>query len=292
MTNNGYQAKVLLMNATITHLTLFFWGNFAVTQRSLNFRGLLGGLVVLGVTMGSTDAVHAAQVFFNQAVNASGGAQGNIGPQAELPEYAPIRDGASGPILGYVGVTLTDQLGQLPTLPSSDGTDTIFYEAVAVGDDKFAVFDFSFWTADLSGTPRPNLSQPLLVDGLLFRVSGDRGFSGGGGFVTPDESDTATLHNPGATWTLTGPAIGVIFSITGPVLTYTGSVGPGMGATWQASNTTGFTWRLDNNSGINPNGTQFTLDLSAATVSAIPAPATASLVVIGLAGLRLVRRRR
>ena len=131
------------------------------------------------------------------------------------------------------------------------------------------------------------------VDELYIRVDG-RALSTGGGFVTPEETNTLTLASPDAvTWEVASD-LGIVDDVINDgVLTYTASETlstPTEFIQWRAydpdgdDSITGFTWRLDNNGGA-LNATHLQLDLSP-----IPEPSAVLLGVLGIIGL--ARRRR
>src|SRR5688500_3989586 len=98
---------------------------------------------------------HAASVFFSQAVNAAGTPTGGLSGVGSLPIYAPIRDTAASPILGYAEVTVGAQSpgGQPAGFPLNDGTDTYIYQQVAAGGSSFTSLNFRFVGSDGSGVP-------------------------------------------------------------------------------------------------------------------------------------------
>lgn len=245
------------------------------------------------VLLAGASTCPAASVFFSQAVNASGTlVPGGMLGTSTLPIYAPICDAVDSEILGYAEVTLGNSNAQNLTFPRTDGTDTYIYQQVNTGVNSFAELNFRFVAANGGGTPVPGTT--IGVSELYIRVDG-RGATTGGGFVTPDETNTLTLTgSQPASWEVVSDLGIVTDNISGNVLDYTVSQTlntPSEFIRWRAfdaegdESITGFVWRLDNNGGSN-NATHLQMDLS-------PVPEPSSVLIVGagvvVAGLR--RRR-
>lgn len=235
----------------------------------------------------------AASVFFSQAVDASGTlVPGGMSGTSTLPIYAPIRETASSQILGYAEVTLGSSAGQNLTFPRTDGTDTYIYQQVNGGVNAFAELNFRFVSSNGFGNPVPGTT--IGVSELYIRVDG-RGATTGGGFVTPDETNTLTLSSAQTvTWQVVEDLGIVTDNISGNILDYTVSETlntPAEFIQWRAfdpeadDSITGFVWRLDNNGGSN-NATHLQLDLAP-----IPEPSSLLLGAAGLAAFGLRRRK-
>jgi hypothetical protein len=248
------------------------------------------GLILLAVAV----PCPGASVFFSQAVDVAGTPLGGLAGTSTLPVYAPIRETAASPILGYAEVSLGSQSpgGQPASFPRTDGTDTYIYQQVNGGVNAFTELNFRFVSADGSNLPVPG--NTIGVSELYIRVDG-RPLSTGGGYVTPEETNTLTLaSSQAATWEVVSD-LGIIQdAIAGNILTYgvtESHVAPAEFILWRGFDPegdlslTGFVWRLDNNSS-SLNATHLQLDLT----SPIPEPATALLGAIGVLGL--LRRRR
>ena len=137
-------------------------------------------------------------MFFSQAVDAAGSPLGGLSGTANLPVYAPIRESAASQILGYAEVTLGANNGQVASFPRTDGTDTYIYQQVAAGVNAFTSLNFRFVSSNGVGLPIPGVT--IGVSELYIRVDG-RALSTGGGFVTPEETNTLTLAGAQpATW--------------------------------------------------------------------------------------------
>ncbi|WP_367873211.1 hypothetical protein [Luteolibacter sp. Populi] len=232
-----------------------------------------------------------ASVFFSQTVTAAGDPLGGLSGTGNLPVYAPIRESAASQILGYAEVTLGANNGQVASFPRTDGTDTYIYQQVAAGVNAFTSLNFRFVSSDGANLPVPAIT--IGVSELYIRVDG-RALSTGGGFVTPEETNTLTLAGvQPTTWEVVSD-LGIINdTINSGTLTYTAIETlstPSQFIQWRAfdpegdDSITGLTWRLDNEGGA-LNATHLQMDLSP-----IPEPASALLGAIGLLGL--LRRRR
>jgi MYXO-CTERM domain-containing protein len=235
-----------------------------------------------------------ASVFFSQATAADGTPLGGLSGTANLPVYAPIRETADSQILGYAEVTLgasSSAGAQVASFPRTDGTDTYIYQQVAAGTNAFTELNFRFVSSGGTGLPVP--STTIGVSEVYIRVD-SRALSTGGGFVTPEETNTLTLAGTQPSeWEVVSDLGIVNDSILGGTLTYEVSEtldGASEFIQWRAfdpeddDSITGLTWRLDNNGGV-LNATHLQIDLSP-----VPEPAAALLGALGLLGL--VRRRR
>lgn len=234
----------------------------------------------------------AASVFFSQAVTATGAATGGLSGTASLPIYAPIRETAASQILGYAEVTLGSNNGQVASFPKTDGTDTYIYQQVAAGVNAFTELNFRFVSSDGFNLPSPGTT--IGVSELYIRVDG-RALTTGGGFVTPEESNTLTLAgSQPASWEVVSDLGIVSDAINGAELNYTVTQTlntPSQFIQWRAfdpegdDSLTGLTWRLDNNGGV-LNATHLQIDLSP-----IPEPSSLLIAGAGLAAAGLRRRR-
>ncbi|QJE99089.1 hypothetical protein [Luteolibacter luteus] len=178
-------------------------------------------LGLLLAALGTVSQSQAASVFFSQAVDALGAPVGGLTGSAGLPVYAPIRETEISQILGYAEVTLGATSGisaQPAAYPLNDGTDTYIYQQVAAGVNAFTTLNFRFVSSGGNGLPVP--ATTIGVSELYVRVDG-RGYSGGGGFVTTDETNTLSLAgSQPASWEVVSD-LGIINdSITDGVLSY------------------------------------------------------------------------
>lgn len=235
-----------------------------------------------------------ASVFFSQVVDAAGAPLGSLSGTANLPLYAPIRETEDSQILGYAEVSLgtsSSAGAQVTSFPRTDGTDTYIYQQVAAGINAFTELNFRFVSSGGTGLPVPGTT--IGVSELYIRVDG-RALSTGGGFVTPEETNTLTLTGgQPSSWEVVSDLGIVNDTINEGTLTYEVSETLSNAAQfiqWRAfdpeddDSITGLTWRLDNNGGV-LNATHLQINLSP-----IPEPATALLGALGFLGL--LRRRR
>lgn len=247
------------------------------------------------VALASASQSQAASVFFSQAVDATGTAVGGLTGSAGLPVYAPIRETVDSQILGYAEVTLgttSSGTAQPVGYPLNDGTDTYIYQQVAAGVNAFTTLNFRFVSSGGMGLPVPGTT--IGVSELYIRVDG-RGYSGGGGFVTPEETNTLTLSGgEPSSWEVVTDLGIITDTISGGTLSYETSAtlsNPAQFIQWRAfdpegdDSITGLSWRLDNNSG-SLNGTHLQIDLSP-----IPEPSTLMIAGAGLMMAGLRRRR-
>jgi hypothetical protein len=149
--------------------------------------------ITLGIlVLAAASHCPAASVYFSQAVDAAGNPVGGLSGTSTLPLYAPIRETAVGQILGYAEVTVGAQStnGQVTSYPVTDGTDTYIYQQVNAGVNAFASLNFRFVSSDGANLPSPGTT--IGVSELYVRVDG-RPLSTGGGYVTPEETNTLTL---------------------------------------------------------------------------------------------------
>lgn len=249
------------------------------------------GFLLLGLVSVS----QGASVFFSQAVDAAGTPLGGLSGTADLPIYAPIRETADSQILGYAEVSLgsaSSGTAQVATFPRTDGTDTYIYQQIAAGTNAFTELNFRFVSSGGAGLPVPGTT--IGVSELYIRVDG-RALSTGGGFVTPEETNTLTLAgSQPAMWEVVSDLGIVDDSISGGTLTYgvTETLDtPSEFIQWRAfdpegdDSLTGLTWRLDNNAAA-LNATHLQMDLSP-----IPEPSTLLIAGAGLV-IAVLRRRR